>query len=232
MKSVAIYLITDEAETPRYVGKSATPRHRFMRHLLRSTWAVSYRILEWVEPGIRWQDRERYWIRYYRRFAPLENISKGGGGIEHTDVTRAKLRYVKSPEHRLKIADTVRLRWRQGFFSAPSPETVERIRDAKNRNRALYVGNAWGRAGRGQKRPKRSPETKRRQAEAAFIGRWKVYQGEQLLGDFESAKEAGERLGIPATTIRWIRQYQNGSMSHGKYAGLRITVEALCQEAA
>jgi hypothetical protein len=115
-KPIAIYLVLDDAERPRYVGRSVRPRVRIMEHARRHVWAHSLRILEWVPLGVRWQERERYWIRYYRRFSQLENVNDGGGAcIVKSEETKRRFREKMtgrrhSPETLVRIRDTVRRR--------------------------------------------------------------------------------------------------------------------------
>lgn len=226
MKRAAIYLITDDAETPRYVGKSADPRQRCQRHLLRHAWAHAYRVLEWVADSDRWQDREKFWIRYYRRFSKLENVTEGGGScVEHSPETLQKMRYTKSPEQRAQISATIRRRWREGVFKRPSGETIQKMRAAKQRNRHLYVGNNWGSLGKGTSGHKYSNQSRRKMAEAAFVGRWLISRNGEPLGSFESAIAASKTLRIPATTLRWIKNECKGFRRGGKYAGLCVQVE-------
>lgn len=79
MKPIAIYVVLDEAECPRYVGRTFDPSRRLLEHARKWVWVKGIRTLEWVTDGVRWQDRERYWINCYRRFALLDNIARGGG---------------------------------------------------------------------------------------------------------------------------------------------------------
>lgn len=102
-KTVSIYLILDEAECPRYVGKSNNPSSRCGLHLKvnkEKSWA-NYRILEVVAIDVRWEDRERYWIAYYRqRCNTLENITRGGGGASWINGRKLSIEHVaKLPQN-------------------------------------------------------------------------------------------------------------------------------------
>lgn len=99
-------LIDPVTEQERYIGKTDTPQRRLKEHLQdrrkthKSNWIASLlsrglepamRILEEV-PVTQWQERERYWIAYYRSLGcPLTNGSDGGDGIINpTPEDRAK----------------------------------------------------------------------------------------------------------------------------------------------
>lgn len=106
-----IYALTDpRTEEVRYVGVSVRPKARYNEHLSnavkggrthRDCWIRSliyqeirpgYLVLEEV-PEESWQERERYWIAYYRERGHLTNITDGGEGLPG---------YVPTPELRLK----------------------------------------------------------------------------------------------------------------------------------
>lgn len=123
-KPVAIYVVLDDAESPRYVGMSTRPHVRALEHARRRLWFHGLRIIEWVPVGVRWQEREKYWVRYYGRFCKLENLTQGGGativksdeskqrfrakmlGRKHSPETRANLllaSHRRTPEQRAAI---------------------------------------------------------------------------------------------------------------------------------
>ncbi len=87
-----IYALCDPiTHRVRYVGKAYDPHARYDQHLTKSSWAVN----EWVQ-GLRhkglnpelkllelcafiyWQERERYWIWFFRQFLELLNKTDGG----------------------------------------------------------------------------------------------------------------------------------------------------------
>lgn len=124
-RNVAIYLVLDDAESPRYIGKSVAPIQRCQKHLRRQSWAASYRILEWCPEGA-WESREKYWIAYYRRRYPrwMENISKGGSGttapvrLGHKSSAESNRkrsesleRTLSSPEHRQRMSEIASRMW-------------------------------------------------------------------------------------------------------------------------
>lgn len=115
-RPVSIYLILDDAECPRYVGRSFHPNRRPLDHLRKyPEWAKTFRVLELVSSNVRWQERERYWIAYYRRFANLENIARGGGSAGP-----------KSP-------DTIRRQREKLLGRRRSPEVIAKIKEALRR---------------------------------------------------------------------------------------------------
>jgi hypothetical protein len=97
-RPVFIYLLRDPVTSEvRYVGKSINPEKRFTVHVCRNS-ADSYRtrwlnklkrdglipvleVIERIEPGGDWQERERYWISFYLAAGcPLTNTTSGGDG--------------------------------------------------------------------------------------------------------------------------------------------------------
>lgn len=150
-RTVSIYLILDDAESPRYVGRSFDPARRPQDHLRKHPeWAKSYRLLESVSVGTRWQDRERYWIAYYRRFASLENIARGGGSAGP-----------KSP-------DAIRRQREKVLGRKQSPETIAKIREALRRRTPeqwAAIGAKVSQSKKG-KVPNWTPEGKQRTIEA------------------------------------------------------------------
>jgi hypothetical protein len=103
-------VLTDHDGCVRYVGKTVSPRSRFSRHHATRAWLALCLIIEWVPPNERWQEREKFWIAYYRRWYDLENQSPGGEDwIIATPEIRAKISNAlkgrpKSREHRRKLA--------------------------------------------------------------------------------------------------------------------------------
>ncbi len=99
----------------RYVGKAADPEVRLREHLLRARkggrvhldcWlrlllheetAPQMQVLERVPEDVAWQDRERFWISYYReRGADLLNLTDGGDGLSGCPLaTREKMAAAK-----------------------------------------------------------------------------------------------------------------------------------------
>ena len=75
----------------KYIGKAYDPHKRYDQHLTKSSYAVNawvkavrhkgqnpdLKILEQVA-YIYWQERERYWIWFFRHFLELLNVTDGG----------------------------------------------------------------------------------------------------------------------------------------------------------
>jgi hypothetical protein len=98
MRSTIYILQEPLSGVPRYPGKANDPAdrlkdhikaakkgkwriHAWIRKLLREGLSPVQRILEVVPEGVRWQDRERYWIRYFKkRGYDLVNGTDGGEG--------------------------------------------------------------------------------------------------------------------------------------------------------
>lgn len=156
MRPVAIYLILDESESPRYVGRTFHSNRRPLDHFRKHPdWAKSSRLLEVVPDGVRWQDRERYWIAYYRRFASLENIARGGGsaGPKSPDAIRRQREKVlgrkNTPEQRAKISYGLKGKHAGGRHNKGKVRTeAMRLRMAEI-SKALWVsGKIKGNTGR------------------------------------------------------------------------------------
>ena len=109
-----IYILSDPVTREvRYVGKSNDPQHRLRVHIRnseeathRGRWVKHLKSLG-LEPLLdiidevsvdEWQEREQYWIQYYRsQGAPLTNEAPGGIGMKSL-----------TPEIRAKISASVR----------------------------------------------------------------------------------------------------------------------------
>jgi hypothetical protein len=95
-KIVYIYALVDpKYERVRYVGKSVNLENRYEQHLCEFT-GVNPRKERWIQnlkdKGLKpelvvieecdqsnWEEREKYWIAYYRElYSDLTNISDGG----------------------------------------------------------------------------------------------------------------------------------------------------------
>lgn len=208
---VTIYRLSHpETGEVRYVGKTGRPRkerlqehrrsalaegekdpvHWWIRSLLREGFDPVMDVLDEV-PDEVWEERESYWIEFYRRAgARLLNVMDGGQGrsvgFKVSDETRARMIEVKKdflterpelldklsrshadPQWREKVGDFHRGRKR-------SPETCEKIRASKlgrkqspeaveKRRRSILARNAEKRAAEGTAV---SPETRARLSEA------------------------------------------------------------------
>lgn len=140
-------LIDPSTQQIRYVGKSDDPKDRLRRHLgdganiHKTRWIAKLKrqglipllhILEEV-PYSQWQEKERYWIAYYReQGCSLLNKTDGGDGLsgyEYTDEIRKKmsLRQMgrkRSEGSRKQQAQT----WAERYgktFDVISPEGIE-----------------------------------------------------------------------------------------------------------
>ena len=98
-KSISIYALLDpRTNDVMYIGKAVNPSQRLYMHLYSSGYKKSYKY-EWMRelknegyiPALqilevvssdKWQEREKYWISYYRDLpdSKLLNICKGGEG--------------------------------------------------------------------------------------------------------------------------------------------------------
>lgn len=166
-----IYVLIDPRDNAiRYVGKSDDPQHRLGVHMSerekvaphKSRWVAQLKklglrpliyVIEEV-PQEKWQEREIYWIDFFRDTlgCDLTNIAAGGIGVTLPPESRAKiadaLRGKKlPPEHVEKIAAGNRGKKR-------TPEQRERVAAAnRGAKRSPEARASMAAAQRGKKQP-------------------------------------------------------------------------------
>lgn len=113
-KMVYIYGLKDPRDYQiKYIGKASDINKRYKQHIenytnkksLKSSWVLSLLrsgllpILEIVEicDESKWQEREQYWIKYYKELGfDLKNMTNGGDGntgLKMTDASKEKIRF-------------------------------------------------------------------------------------------------------------------------------------------
>lgn len=114
MRIVYIYVLIDPRDDKiRYVGKTINPTKRFKRHIENSRWK-SYHSSRWIkslyEENLipimkiieetneeKWEEREIFWIKYYREIFDLTNLTDGGNNYpffknkKHTEKSKNKM---------------------------------------------------------------------------------------------------------------------------------------------
>jgi len=159
MKSIYIYTLLDPRNGQvNYVGKTINPKLRFRTHLKPSSLCNEIKKNVWIKSLLQfnlkpelsilekvtmsnWQQRERYWIKFYRKQNPnLTNTTSGGAGV----IDGAYF----SPEARRKISLT-----HKGNKYNLGRITSE---EAKNKIRESLLGNQYA------KGFKHSKETRRK----------------------------------------------------------------------
>ena len=118
MKKIQIYILIDPlTKIVRYVGKSVNANRRYNQHLYdkrhnnySSRWIRKLQqkklkpilvVIEECDENI-WQEREKYWIAYYKPISKLTNLTIGGDGLSfynHSEETKLKI----SQKHKGKI---------------------------------------------------------------------------------------------------------------------------------
>src|SRR6266550_8810822 len=83
MADIVIYALLDSHRKVRYVGKATKLDKRIYAHRRTKPWFRSWTILEWTTSEA-WEERERYWIAYYRKGGLFNKSSGGGSGCEFT----------------------------------------------------------------------------------------------------------------------------------------------------
>ena len=96
MKTIYIYILKDPISNDiRYVGKAVDTKKRFNKHL-RDSKVKTYHSAVWIKSllnkGLKpimevieeanesnWEEREKYWIDFYKTKFDLTNINEGGG---------------------------------------------------------------------------------------------------------------------------------------------------------
>lgn len=115
----AIYALCDYPSwEPRYIGKTVQyihERHKahiraakrgrglpvyfWIRKQIKSGARLAVKLIEYVQPGEDWAERERHWIEFYRPGGRLLNLTSGGEGLSGHRL---------SAEHASKIAAALR----------------------------------------------------------------------------------------------------------------------------
>lgn len=147
MKKVFIYTLTDPLTNEvRYVGKTTNLLRRLNAHINRSK-KYKYHSARWInsiiEKGLKpimsvieecdeknWEDKEVYWINYYRGLFDLTNILDGGG---HS-ATYGRLGKPWSEEQRINNRKT-RLGMKVNHTEEGNKKRVEGIRRYYNQNK-------------------------------------------------------------------------------------------------
>jgi len=111
MKTVYIYILKDLNNNIRYVGKTTNIKRRLYSHIAETKLNKSKRyVLNWIRQLLlnnqkpilevieecnenNWQEREIYWINYYKQLIPnLCNLCDGGtGGLTKENLTEEQL---------------------------------------------------------------------------------------------------------------------------------------------
>lgn len=111
MKTVYIYILKDLNNNIRYVGKTTNIKRRLYSHIAEAKLNKSKRyVLNWIRQLLlnnqkpilevieecnenNWQEREIYWINYYKELIPnLCNLCDGGtGGLTKENLTEEQL---------------------------------------------------------------------------------------------------------------------------------------------
>lgn len=112
MEEYKIYTLNDpETGEVRYVGKTISPlykrlssHYRDKKHSYKTNWITKLKeknlkpIINLIEicDENNWEEREKYWIAYYRKHSKLTNYLDGGQGqqkgYKHTDEAKEKIR--------------------------------------------------------------------------------------------------------------------------------------------
>lgn len=111
MNTVYIYILKDQNNNIRYVGKTTNIKRRLYSHIAEAKLNKSKRyVLNWIRQLLlnnqkpilevieecnenNWQEREIYWISYYKELIPdLCNLCDGGtGGLTKENLTEEQL---------------------------------------------------------------------------------------------------------------------------------------------
>jgi len=126
VKTTTIYGLFDPREPAhiRYVGKTVNLKARINAHKGSASRGVknhvynwvrklandgvnfTYKVLEVIPAGGCWEDRERYWIYYYRELGHgLTNIADGGGGCSGFVLSEERKEQIKEFMSNRKLSD-------------------------------------------------------------------------------------------------------------------------------
>lgn len=90
------------------VKSKQSHKHRWIRKCLAEKLMPSALVLEEVQAGVRWQDRERAWIaRAVEMGLPLTNQTKGGEGLDFFD-PEERARYLAKLSASIKAVQAIR----------------------------------------------------------------------------------------------------------------------------
>jgi hypothetical protein len=238
-KAVKIYVLRcpDTGEV-RYVGKTVCDlEKRFSGHLNdnrkthRKSWIDGLRakgkiptiepIEEFVDGERDWQDRERYWILFFRqKGARLLNHTDGGEGLHNPDdVTRKKLG--DNSRGRVKSEATKKAHREKMLNFRHTEETKRKISEQK-KGLKLNLSDSQRQALRDRQTGKRHTEEAKRKISIAGKGRKKSPEEiEKLKNPLivrvtpESTKKMTETKRMQASDPQW-RERQSRSL--GAYA--------------
>lgn len=170
-------------------GKSQLPVHRWLRKQIKLGNRLHIKLLENVEDGQDWKERERYWIvRLREEGNDLLNLTLGGEGLSGHSLT---------PEHRAKIA--AKLRTGSDFVCETCGNAFWRklyaIARGENRfcSRACYAVSNKGRA---KTLPPGMTERGVAAAAAKRLAQSRCRQGHELSGDNLHINPRGARICI------------------------------------
>ncbi len=134
-KMVYIYSLKDPRDYQiKYIGKASDVNKRYKQHIenytnqksLKSSWVLSILrsgllpILEIVEicDESKWQEREQYWIKYYKELGfDLKNMTNGGDGntgLKMSDISKEKIRRANLGKKSSKEKITKISNWAKG----------------------------------------------------------------------------------------------------------------------
>ena len=217
MRKVLIYGLFDKTGL-RYVGKAVNLKRRLKSHLHAAKSGVTTHTARWIQSlfqqGDRprmevleeadeqhWEQRERYWIAFYRKAGScLTNLTDGGGGGLGHKVTDSQRRRMsekmrgrpRPPEYRQRIAQGMKAYFnslsanerekfaesRRGHY--PSKETRQKL--SKSQLKRFSDPEARRRLGEAHRGLKRSDETRRKQSIAA-LGHTLCVEGRQKIAE-------------------------------------------------
>jgi len=114
MKIIYIYSLSDEHNNIRYIGKTTNIKRRLYAHIAESKRSNSRYVLKWVKSLLNrgfkpiiniietcdetnWEQKEIYWIDYYKSIIPnLCNHCKGGkGGLTNNELSAEQIQKKK-----------------------------------------------------------------------------------------------------------------------------------------
>ena len=111
MEKVYIYCLKDTEENIRYVGKTTNIKRRLYSHIAEAKRSKTNRYVHnWIKSLLKnkqkpiieiievcnennWEEREKYWIKYYRNIIPnlCNNCDGGTGGITKENLSKEQL---------------------------------------------------------------------------------------------------------------------------------------------
>lgn len=136
----------------------------------------------------------------------LLNLREGFNGGRMSDEAKQNLSaFWKGKNKGMKFPD---------YVSKMNSDRLK-ITNIGNKYGKKLIGTSWGR---------HTEESKSKMSKALSLGRWHIYRNDILIGIFRDSIQASKSIGIPASTLRWIRRGKRKTNVNAKYLDIKIKI--------